>query len=74
MQLLNCKRLKDILKLYADLVAEYHEYFAYKHDRTAAGSGGKAFITGGKALKDYDRQYWSTFMNFPPVTFIECIR
>lgn len=27
-----------------------------------------------EALKDYDKQYWSTFMNFPPVTFIECIR
>jgi ubiquinone/menaquinone biosynthesis C-methylase UbiE len=26
------------------------------------------------ALEDYDKQYWSTFMDFPPVTFIECIR
>jgi hypothetical protein len=27
-----------------------------------------------EALKDYDKQYWSTFMDFPPVTFIERIR
>ena len=27
-----------------------------------------------EALKDYDKQYWSTFMDFPPVMFIECIR
>jgi len=26
------------------------------------------------ALEDYDTQYWSTFIGFPPVTFIECIR
>jgi ubiquinone/menaquinone biosynthesis C-methylase UbiE len=27
-----------------------------------------------ETLKDYDSEYWSTFMDFPPVTFIECIR
>jgi ubiquinone/menaquinone biosynthesis C-methylase UbiE len=27
-----------------------------------------------EALKDFDRDYWSTFMDFPPVAFIECIR
>ena len=27
-----------------------------------------------EALKDYGKQYWSTFLEFPPVTFIECIR
>lgn len=27
-----------------------------------------------EALEDYDKQYWSTFMYFPPVTFIECVR
>jgi len=27
-----------------------------------------------EGLEDYDSQYWSTFMDFPPVTFIECIR
>lgn len=26
------------------------------------------------ALEDYDRDHWSTFMSYPPVTFIECIR
>ena len=27
-----------------------------------------------EALEDYDRDYWSTFMDVPPVAFIECIR
>jgi ubiquinone/menaquinone biosynthesis C-methylase UbiE len=27
-----------------------------------------------EALKDYDSDYWSTFLDVPPVAFIECIR
>jgi hypothetical protein len=27
-----------------------------------------------EALKDFDRDYWSTFLDVPPVAFIECIR
>ena len=27
-----------------------------------------------EALKDFDSDYWSTFMDVPPVAFIECIR
>ena len=27
-----------------------------------------------EALEDYDRDYWSTFMDVPPVAFIECVR
>jgi len=26
------------------------------------------------ALAEHDRQFWSTFMDVPPVTFIECVR
>ena len=31
-------------------------------------------VLSPEALKDYDQQYWSTFLDFPPVAFIECIR
>jgi hypothetical protein len=31
-------------------------------------------VLSPEALEDYDSDYWSTFMDSPPVAFIECIR
>ena len=34
---------------------------------------GNGVVLSPEALADHGSEYWSTFMDFPPVTFIACI-
>jgi hypothetical protein len=50
----NSKYLKGMLHERSKVVTKHHKDIAYKHERTAAGSGGPSFYSSGMTLKGFD--------------------